>query len=478
MEKTFTMPKMGMTMTEGTVLRWLYQEGEQVQKGEPLVEVMTDKVNMEVEAPFNGVLTNIVAQEGDILPVGAPLATLVDDMGSTVATTPATTISQVRIVPSTPAAKREAALHGITLQSVLQAGAVAPLDRTDILNFVQQAQAKQPEQTGQTQQNGNGTQKVVRATPVAQKIAQEHQLDLALIAEGKAGEKVTRADVEAHLSRQTQPTKVEQSTPTALTSQATTQETPAKMSVQKQQDESELVPFSPIRRLIGQRMQRSIVSAPHIYLDLEVDMTEAEHCRQRIGQSLQAQGEPSPSLTAIIVRAVAAALIQHPQANAAVEPWDSEKGEPGKQQIRQWHAVHIGIAVDTERALLTPVIRNAHQQTVPTLARELRRLAQAARQNTLKPEEMANATFTISNLGMYGIETFHAIIAPGQSAILAVGKVTKRSVVIEDKQGERLEIRPIMKLSLSADHRVLDGASGSRFLHSVKTLLEDPYLLL
>jgi pyruvate dehydrogenase E2 component (dihydrolipoamide acetyltransferase) len=139
--------------------------------------------------------------------------------------------------------------------------------------------------------------------------------------------------------------------------------------------------------------------------------------------------------------------------------------------------VHIGIAVDTGQALVTPVIRNAHQQSLPVLSNELRRLTQAAHKGILTPDEMAGATFTVSNLGMYGIDTFHAIIAPGQGAILAVGKVTKRGVVVEDEQGERLEIRPIMKVSLSADHRILDGATGSRFLQQLKVFLEDPYLL-
>lgn len=132
----------------------------------------------------------------------------------------------------------------------------------------------------------------------------------------------------------------------------------------------------------------------------------------------------------------------------------------------------------TPRALLTPVIRNAHQLNVTAISRELRRLTLAARQETLVPDELAGATFTISNLGMYDIDTFHAIIVPGQSAILAVGKVTKRGVVIEDGDEARLEIRPVMKVSLSADHRVLDGAAGSRFLHQLKMFLENPYLLL
>ncbi|MDQ6659875.1 MAG: 2-oxo acid dehydrogenase subunit E2, partial [Chloroflexota bacterium] len=218
----------------------------------------------------------------------------------------------------------------------------------------------------------------------------------------------------------------------------------------------------------------SITTAPHIYLDMEIDMSEAERCRRHVGRNLQNKEEPPPSITALIIRATAAALMLHPEVNATLVSGDLQ----GKDAIRRWRAIHIGVAVDTKRALLTPVIRNAQQQSFLGLARELRSLTLAARQGNLKPDELAGATFTLSNLGMYGIDTFHAIIAPGQSAILAIGKVTKRAVVIEDGDTERIEIRPIMKVSLSADHRVLDGASGSRFLQQLKTFLEDPYLLL
>ena len=453
MERAITMPKLGMTMTEGTILSWLYHEGDTIEKGEPLVEVMTDKVNIEVEAPFTGRLTQILAHDGDILPVGAKIATVVDDKDTNSSPSLSSVLpSRSEPVASTPAAKREAALHAVDLHDVVLAGAVPPLNRDDVINFVAN---KQPQK--------------VRATPVAQKMAQEHQVDLAALAVSKAGAKVTRADVESHLARKPEAATRAEVLPVA---EAASVEVPG-TNGQASQD-YEPIPLSPVRRLIGQRMLSSITSAPHIYLDTEIDMTEAENCRQSLGRSLQQQGEPVPSLTAILLRACAAALVLHPQVNATLE----QGGGQGKDVIRRWRAVHIGVAVDTEQALLTPVIRNAHQQTLPALARELRRLTHTAREGTLKPEDMANATFTISNLGMYGIDTFHAIIAPGQSAILAVGKVTKRGVVIEDAQGERLEIRPIMKVSLSADHRVLDGASGSRFLRQLQLFLENPYLLL
>jgi pyruvate dehydrogenase E2 component (dihydrolipoamide acetyltransferase) len=298
---------------------------------------------------------------------------------------------------------------------------------------------------------------------------------------------VTRADVESHLhmatpstpstpSAPSTPSLAQMLSPTSLVDLQAAQEEveEVRKGGGAGEEDEKLVPLTPVRHIIGQRMVQSVTSAPHIYLDLEIDMTEAEPCRQSIGRALQIEQEPAPSLTALIVRAAAAAIVLHPSVNAVFAPGALQ----GKDAIRQRRAVHIGIAVDTERALVTPVIRNAHQLSLPGIARELRRLTLAARQESLIPDEVTGATFTVSNLGMYAIDTFHAIIVPGQSAILAVGKVTKRGVVIEDGDAARLEIRPVMKVSLSADHRVLDGASGSRFLHQLKTFIEEPYLLL
>jgi pyruvate dehydrogenase E2 component (dihydrolipoamide acetyltransferase) len=491
MQKSLTMPKLGMTMTEGTVLQWLYKEGDFVEKDEALLEVMTDKVNIEVEAPFSGYLTKILAQEGDMLPVGAPLATLVDNKEDLTASlvhvaeaSSTSSVSLATVVASTPAAKREAALHGIDLHSVVQAGAVQPLERADVLAFVQKNGSAK---VGQEQSVRSDTQEAIRATPLAQRIAKEHRVDLAALAALKPGGKLTRSDVEAHLSTFTAETGVSLSLPSTDIPDGYDKLVPAEIGRNDGHDksvpvedhlgaqtvESELLPLSPVRLLIAQRMLNSFTSIPHIYLDMEVDMTEAERCRQRVGRDLQARGEKAPSLTAVLLRALAASLLLYPQVNASFEA----RGLQGKDAMRQWKVVHIGVAVDTGHALVTPVIRNAHLQSLPALSNELRRLTQAAHQGTLKPEDMSGATFTVSNLGMYGIDTFHAIIAPGQGAILAVGKVTKRGVVVEDEQGERLEVRPLMKISLSADHRILDGATGSRFLQQLKAFLEDPYLL-
>lgn len=457
MEMPFTMPKLGATMTEGTVLRWLYQPGDWIAKGEPVVEIMTDKVNLEVESPMSGRLVKVLASDGDLLPVGTTLAILTDDTSTSNDTAITRGLEDLQKTPiaSTPAAKREAAIHGIDLHAVVKAGAKLPLNRNDVIAFVTRKNQHREEETH--------VHPEVRATPVAQRIAIEHQIDLLSVAGRKPGEKLTRDDVESHLLG------------TSQQGQAQEQALPIVPPIVSQNGQrEELMPLTPARRLIGKRMLQSITTAPHIYLDLEIDMTEAERCRESIGRSMEAQGEPALSLTALIVRATAAAIVLHPNVNSVFE----EAALEGKDAIRQRQDVHIGIAVDTEQALLTPVIRNAHQLNVTAISRELRRLTLAARQEKLVPDELAGATFTISNLGMYDIDTFHAIIVPGQSAILAVGKVTKRGVVIEDGVEARLEIRPIMKVSLSADHRVMDGATGSRFLHQLKVFLENPYLLL
>lgn len=479
-QRTLTMPKLGMTMTEGTVVRWLLSEGARFEKGEPLVEVMTDKVALEVEAPCTGQLLQILAGEEETLAVGAPLALLlaegrdpaaaaaaassaaaaavapvqreerlslsspaVDVPSSTAVSAPSSPreaeapTKETRIA-STPAAKREAALQAVDLRAVVAAGFEPPLTRADILAFV----ATQPAQQAGPE---------VRATPLARKMAREHQVDLAALAEQKRGEKVTRADVETALAiRQQQETL--QSTlddgATASTAAARSRSqapaAPTPVIAGEESEEAEVIPLSPARRLIGQRMLTSVTTMPHIYLDLEIDMSEAERCRQRLVASLSAQGEEVPSLTAIIIRAVAAALRASPEINATL---DDSRG-PGKEVIRRWRAVHIGVAVDTGQSLLTPVIRHADRQSLPELARTLRRLVEGARAGKLSPDDLTGATFTISNLGMYGIDTFHAIIPPGQSAILAVGKVTRRGVVIDDgprgtaEQAARLEIRP------------------------------------
>ena len=312
MERTVMMPKLGMTMEEGTILGWRYKEGDWVEKDEALVEVMTDKVNLEVEAPFTGRLVRILAQEGDALPVGAPMATFSDGKETTPSIGESTELPSNEATPSigentelpadapgggqqgvplrttvasTPAAKREAAVHGIDLQTIIQAGAKPPLNRADVITFVQNGASSSEVSTGNGLSSADSAaaaqpdRSAVRATPLAQKIAQEQRVDLAAVAERKPGAKVTRADIEAHLATQ-KPEPAQQS---------------ASVVSEPEVAESELIPLTPVRRVIGQRMVQSITTTPHIYLDTEIDMTEAERCRQRIGHRLRDKGDPTPS---------------------------------------------------------------------------------------------------------------------------------------------------------------------------------------
>ena len=204
MEMPFTMPKLGATMTEGTVLRWLYQAGDWVAKGEPVVEIMTDKVNLEVESPISGRLIKVLASDGDLLPVGTTLAILADDTSTSNETVIAMGLEDLQITPvaSTPAAKREAALHGIDLHAVIRAGAKLPLNRNDVIAFVARENQHREEETR--------VRPEVRATPVAQRFATEHQIDLVSVAERKPGEKLTRADVESHLFGTSQQAQVQE----------------------------------------------------------------------------------------------------------------------------------------------------------------------------------------------------------------------------------------------------------------------------
>ena len=314
MEMPFTMPKLGATMTEGTVLRWLYQPGDWVAKGEPVVEIMTDKVNLEVESPISGRLIKVLASDGDLLPVGTTLAILADDTSTSNETVVAKGLEDLQKTPvaSTPAAKREAALHGIDLHAVIRAGAKLPLNRNDVIAFVGRENQHSEEETQ--------VRPEVRATPVAQRIANEHQIDLVSVAGRKPGEKLTRADIESHLHDTSQKTQAQEQAPLIV---------PGIVSQDGQREE--LMPLTPARRLIGKRMLQSITTAPHIYLDLEIDMTEAERCHQSIGRSMEAQGEPALSLTALIVRATAAAIVIHPNINSVYE----EGALDGKDAIRK-----------------------------------------------------------------------------------------------------------------------------------------------
>ena len=402
------MPQMGSDMTEGTIVRWLKNESEPVERGEIIAEIETDKANVEIEAFESGVFRKVLVGEGATVSIGTVIAVIAspeEDLsqyeGAAVAAKPAVaTAAETR----SPAATAKPA----------QAAAPAPT-------------------------NGR-----VRASPVARKLAQEKGIDLAQLRGSGPDGRIVRRDVEAAIERG----------PAGLA--------PAPVATPGAPGEVRVVPMSRIRQTIARRMAQSKREAPHYYITLDIDMTEAERIRRQLNEAVD--GYPHVSVNDLIVKASAIALARHPIFNT----WFVE-GE-----VRQHQAINVCIAIALEEGLIAPAILDCQSKTLAQIAEASRSLAERARSGALKPEEYSGGTFTISNLGMYDIEALIAIIQPPQTAILGVGSV-RETPVVRDGQ---VAAAQLMKVALSADHRVTDGAQGAQFLNEIRRFLESPAALL
>lgn len=423
------MPKVDMVMDAGTFVEWLKEEGATVQKGEPLFVVLTDKANIEIEAPASGVLAGLKAKPNDVIPVTQ-------------------TIGYV-LAPGEP-------LPGETVQDGAAAVAAPASPRV--------APAPEPPRAAP------GAPGRVRATPAARRVASDLGVDLSALPAGRGPRgRVHKADVLAAAGQR------------PATPPMTHAATMAGMRLPDARPK-QTVPLAGPRKIIAERLAYSASTAPHITLSLRVDMSEATRLRDRVNEHIQqttprkASGTVAPrtaygttagqrlSFTAIIARAVAAVLPHHPYLNASLD------GE----RIFLWEEVHLGIAISLEDYLVVPVIRDAHLRNLEQIVTAMGDLLERARARRLTPGEMSGSTFTISNLGMLGIEAFTAIINPPEAAILAVGRIVDTPVGVE---GE-VVLRPVMNLTLSVDHRIVDGAAGARFLTDLKAMLENPYLLI
>ncbi len=424
------MPKVDMVMETGTFVEWLKQEGECVNKGDPLFIISTDKANIEIESPGDGVLAGLKAQINDVIPVTEVIAYLLAP-GEAL---PAKTVPQ-------PAASIPAPLTDkapIAVQPVAAAAEVAEPGK-------------------------------VRATPLARRLAEELGLDLTqIVGRGPRG-RIHKADVLSF--QKPQPTVERTITPVAAPDPngstprtvpvPATQSTPIPLPDARRK---QVVPIAGPRKIIAERMAYSAFTAPHITLSLRVDMTEAIRLRERVLEPLKAQTGQRVSYTAILARAVATVLPRHPYLNASLSDGN----------IILWDDIHLGIATSVEENLIVPVIREAQSRSLGQIVSAMADLTDRARNRRLTPSEMTGSTFTISNLGMFGIESFTAIINPPESAILAVGKMVDTPVAHEGQ----MVLRPMMELTVSADHRVSDGATVARFLADLKNVLENPYLLI
>jgi pyruvate dehydrogenase E2 component (dihydrolipoamide acetyltransferase) len=434
------MPKLSEAMETGKIIKWIKKEGDRVTGGDILAEVETDKADVEMEAFGAGVLRKILVKEGDRAPVGALIAVIAEpneDISGVAGDGAAAAGPSARpaAVPPQPRTEDHAVVEAPEPAARTAAGARAA-------RAPQGAEVPAPAPVAAAPEAGGR----LKASPLARKVAAQSGVDLRLVAGTGPGGRIVRKDVEAAV-------RAPAAAPVrpALALPATAVGGP----------EFEDHPLSQMRAIIAKRMPLSKAPVPHFYVSSEVAMDRAWELREALNGL---EGQPKISVNDFVVRACALALLQHPGVNASFQ------GE----SIRVHHRAHIGIAVALDEGLITPVLRDAHAKGLGQIAVESRDLAERARARKLRTQEMSGATFSISNLGMYDVTEFSAIINPPEGAILAVGTVRKVPVVDESGLG----VGRRMMLTLSCDHRVMDGAMGARFLQDVKRLLEEPLRLL
>lgn len=426
------MPKFEMAQESGKILRWLKREGETVAKGEAILEVETDKVAMEVEAPASGTLIGIRASPGEVVPIGEPIAYILLP-GEVWSEAPAPSPLPSPAAPrATPLAERLAQAHGLDLSAVPGTGPGGRVTKADVEAYLAR------------QEVGEAYEGKVKAVPAARRLARELSVDLRKVEGTGPGGRIQSADVLRAAAGMQRIAEVE-----AL----------PRMAVRRR------VPLTGMRRAIAERMTRSVREAPQFTVSIDVVMDRALGVVEDLSAWAERAVGVRVTLTALLIRACAWALRQHPALNATLE------GE----EILEWEDVNIGVAVAVPEGLVVPVVPAADRKGLTEIARELEEKAARAREGRLRPEDLQGGTFTISNLGMYGVDRFTAILNPPQAAILAVGRVARRPVVGE---GDRVEVRSMATLTLTADHRIVDGAQAARFLEDLRIALERPGILL
>ncbi len=427
------LPRLGQGMESGTIVKWLKSEGDRVEKGEPLYELDTDKVTQEVEAEASGVLLKIAVQEGEV-PVGETIAVI----GEEGEETPELSSDNGSAAKEVEEESKEEGTPAPAREEERERGREAP---------EQVAELRQP-----TRDGGR-----VKASPLARRIARERGIDLAALSgtgpEGRiVAEDVERAEVGAPAIA---PAAI---APAAIAPAAIA---PGVTYRSDQEAKPEVEQLSSLRRTIARRLTEAW-QAPAFQISMSADMTRAKELHARLAE-LAGEG-PKPTLTDILTKASAAALMRHRAVNARFT------GEA----IERYPSADIGLAVAIPDGLVVPVIRDSDRRTIAEIAAARMDLVERARGGRLKQEDLEGGTFTISNLGMYGVEQFVAVLNPPQAAILAVGTVEERPVA---REGE-LVVRPMMTMTLTSDHRALDGATASDFLRTVKSFLEEPGLML
>lgn len=424
-----TMPRLSDTMEEGTIASWLKKPGEKVDRGEVIAQIETDKATMDLTAFEAGTLQEILAPEGTTVAIGQPVARIGSGNGSSAKAAPPAEKSPP------PAEKAPPRAENTSLPPEVAPAAEKAAPPVEV--------AATPPPRGDRPAPVDGK---TRASPMARHIAAEHDLDLSHIQGSGPQGRVIRADVEA-----------------ALATPPTTAAAPAPVPTDGRPQDDERVTLSQMRRTIARRMAESTRTIPHFFLTITVDASELVKLRKQITQETADTGIKI-SFNDMVVKAAALAIRKVPEVNVSFAE-DS--------LIRHQH-VHIGVAVATERGLIVPVVRDVDQKSLSQISRETRDMAERANSGKLQPADYTGGTFTISNLGMFGVEQFNAVINPPEAAILAVGAITREPA----EHDGQIVLRERMKLTLSVDHRALDGAIGARYMQALRQLLEKPMLLL
>ena len=407
------MPRLSDSMEEGTILTWLKQVGDEIAVGDELVEIETDKANMAYEADVAGTLQEILAQEGETLPIGTPIARIGENGDGG-------TDEGQSARPAGPAAAGDPPSPATTQETV-------------------------PPTTSPTGGAAEADGERVKASPLARRLAKEKGLELSSLQGSGPGGRIVKSDVEG---AETQAPEPAAQAPSSSGGTA--------------KGETQVQELNKLQQTIARRMAESKATAPHFYLTIEIDMSKAVEARAALKGAAK-EGEVVPSFNDMVVKACAIALREFPKANGAYRDGRFER----------YSRVNVGVAVAAEEALVVPTIFDADRKGLRQIAEDARAVAAKVRDGSVTPPELSGGTFTVSNLGMYGIDSFEAVINMGQAAILSVGAIREAPAV---RDGEVVPAR-LMKATIACDHRILYGAEGAEFLARVKALLEEPVSL-
>ena len=439
------MPKMGDAMEEGTLLKWLKNPGDEVAEGDPIAEIETDKVTLEIEASEAGFLTNTLIDEGETVPIGTAVATIgaEDEVGKAPEGGAATKEEPAEIEDEGLEEGAGEAAHAAGVDD----DAVVPGDTSEAPEPQESEAQPQPVERAEGER--------LRASPLVKRLASEHNIDLTQVAGSGPGGRIVKADIADYVSgkKAAPQAKAAAAAPATQAEPAAQAATPAMGTA---------IDMSKMKQRTGERMAESKREIPHFYVSSVVDMSAALEFRKQVNESLGESGD-KVSVNDLIVKAAALAIADNPTINRSYVDG----------QLRQHDDIDVNIAVAVEGGLIAPFVPKADQKSLGTISRMSKDLGRRAREGGLKLEEFQGGTFTISNLGMFDVDEFIAVINPPQAAILAVASVKEMPVV----QNGKIVVGQQMKMTLAADHRALDGAEVAVFLQSVKRYLENPMLL-